>query len=206
VVLPRAAGTVSRAADRGRARPLPEVDHRPWPARPERIAQAAVDHYVAALDDATIAATCADYRASFHLDRPLDAADRAAGRRIEQPRLVLWGALDEGFSDDAGPLDVWRQWAERVEGVPIPAGHFIPEEAAAELFDALTPFLSARSADRRPDGQAARTAPAPRRARATGGELSQRQLEASRRIREVFLEGRDAFDFSPRIEPLDQPP
>jgi haloacetate dehalogenase len=112
-----------------------------WASRPERIGQAAVGHYVAALDDATIAATCADYRASFHLDRRLDAADRAAGRRIEQPLLVLWGALDEGLSDDAGPLDVWRRWAERLEGVPIPAGHFIPEEAPEELLAALAPFL-----------------------------------------------------------------
>ncbi|MFL5871509.1 MAG: alpha/beta fold hydrolase [Solirubrobacterales bacterium] len=114
-----------------------------WAARPERIGPGAVAHYVAALTDDTIAATCADYRASFHIDRQLDAGDRAAGRRIEPPVLVLWGQLDEGFADESGPLEVWAPWAERLAGGPIRAGHFIPEEAPEELLAALTPFLSA---------------------------------------------------------------
>jgi haloacetate dehalogenase len=113
-----------------------------WAARPERICHAAVDHYVAALDEATIAATCADYRASFHLDRQLDAVDRADGHRIAQPLLALWGQVDEGFAHDASPVDVWRRWGERVEGQPIRAGHFIPEEAPEELLAALKPFLA----------------------------------------------------------------
>jgi haloacetate dehalogenase len=113
-----------------------------WAARPERIGAEAIEHYVEAFDEETIAATCADYRASFHLDRSLDAADRAAGRRIEAPLLVLWGQLDEGFASDTGPLDVWSRWADRVDGQPIRAGHFIPEEAPEELLGALGPFLA----------------------------------------------------------------
>jgi haloacetate dehalogenase len=111
-----------------------------WAARPERIADA-VDQYVDAFDEETIAATCADYRASFHIDRRLDAADRSAGRTIKPPLLVLWGGLDEDFSDDSGPLGVWRRWAERVDGRSVPAGHFIPEEAPDEVVAALSTFL-----------------------------------------------------------------
>jgi haloacetate dehalogenase len=122
-----------------------------WAASPAAIGEAALAHYVDALSADAIAATCADYRASFHLDRPLDAADRAAGRRIVCPVLVLWGELDEGFTSEnapaapaEGPLEVWRRWAEVVEGRAIASGHFIPEEAPGELLEALIPFLSSR--------------------------------------------------------------
>jgi haloacetate dehalogenase len=112
-----------------------------WAAWPERIGDEAVVHYVEAFRDNAIPGSCADYRASFHTDRPLDAEDRAAGWRIRCPVLVIWGELDEKFSD-AGPLEVWRRWADSAEGTALPAGHFIPEEAPGELVDALVPFLA----------------------------------------------------------------
>jgi haloacetate dehalogenase len=120
-----------------------------WAARPAAIDSDAVAHYVASFDEDTIATTCADYRAAFHLDRQHDAADRSAGRRIACPVVVFWGALDAGLtgSDEEapeaedGPLEVWRRWANEVEGQPIAAGHFIPEEAPDELLAALEAFL-----------------------------------------------------------------
>jgi haloacetate dehalogenase len=115
-----------------------------WAALPERIEPEARAAYVEALSDPrTIASTCADYRAAFHLDRGHDAADRRAGRRIRCPTLVAWGGLDEGFTAGGeGPADVWRRWAKRVEGLPLAAGHFIPEEAPDELARALGRFLA----------------------------------------------------------------
>jgi haloacetate dehalogenase len=110
-----------------------------WAAFPERIGSQAIEAYIAAFDENTIAATCADYRASFHLDRPLDADDRRGGRRIQPPLLAIWGELDEGFE---GPTAIWQRWAERVEGRPLPAGHFIPEETPDELLALLGAFLS----------------------------------------------------------------
>jgi haloacetate dehalogenase len=71
----------------------------------------------------------------------MDADDRAAGRQIGCPVLVHWGA-EEGAMSDA-PLAVWRRWAEDVQGGPLRSGHFIPEEAAADLVASLTRFLSA---------------------------------------------------------------
>lgn len=82
---------------------------------------------------------CADYRASFHIDRATDAADRELGRRIACPVLVHWGGKEEAMSD--GPLAVWERWAADVRGGPLPSGHFIPEEAPAELLASLRAFL-----------------------------------------------------------------
>ena len=53
---------------------------------------------------------CADYRASFHVDREHDADDRNAGRRIAAPVLVVTGA-EETQLDDAA--EVWRSGPPR---------------------------------------------------------------------------------------------
>jgi haloacetate dehalogenase len=87
----------------------------------------------------TISRMCADYRASFHIDRPMDAADRADGRRIQCPVLVHWGAEEDAMSD--GPLGVWRRWADDVRGGPLSSGHFLPEEASEPLAASLRDFL-----------------------------------------------------------------
>src|SRR5215475_4486095 len=56
--------------------------------------------YVQALRDPEHAhAICEEYRAAATIDREHDQADRAAGRRIICPLLVLWGAH--------GALDTW---------------------------------------------------------------------------------------------------
>jgi haloacetate dehalogenase len=106
---------------------------------PEALSEQARDRYRRAFTPETIPGICADYRASFHIDRPLDAEDRASGRRIECPVLVHWGAQEGSMSD--GPLRVWREWAHRVDGGPLPSGHFIPEEAPEELLVSLQAFL-----------------------------------------------------------------
>jgi haloacetate dehalogenase len=110
-----------------------------WTAVPHAIAEEATERYLRALTPEVIAGMCADYRASFHIDRPMDAEDREHGRTIGCPVLVHWGA-EEGFSDD-GPLQVWRRWAEAVQGGPLPSGHFIPEEAPEALAASLQGFL-----------------------------------------------------------------
>jgi haloacetate dehalogenase len=40
-------------------------------------------------------------------------------------------------------LEVWRRWADGVEGGPLPSGHFIPEEAPEELLASLERFVGA---------------------------------------------------------------
>jgi haloacetate dehalogenase len=109
-----------------------------WSSRPGAISAESRAAYRAALTPATIAAMCADYRASFHLDRHHDAADRGAGGRIDAPALVVIGADETQLADAP---DVWRAWARDLETANVPGGHFVPEEAPHELADALTEFL-----------------------------------------------------------------
>jgi haloacetate dehalogenase len=109
-----------------------------WPADPESISEEATEHYLRAFNEKTIPGICADYRASFHIDREMDAEDRDAGRRIGCPVLVHWGSEEDALADS---LEVWRRWADSVVGGPLPSGHFIPEEAPDELLASLGSFL-----------------------------------------------------------------
>jgi haloacetate dehalogenase len=111
-----------------------------WPASPNAISEEATEHYLRAFTPETIPGICAEYRASFHIDRQMDAEDRDAGRRIGCPVLVHWGSEEGAMSDS---LDVWRRWADSVEGGPLPSGHFIPEEAPEELTASIRQFMSA---------------------------------------------------------------
>ena len=84
---------------------------------------------------------CADYRAGAGLDRRLDEADRAAGRRIAAPLHFLWA--EGGFPARTGdPLGLWRRWAEQVTGQAIAGtGHFMLEEQPDAVLEALLPAL-----------------------------------------------------------------
>jgi haloacetate dehalogenase len=101
--------------------------------------------YVEALRDPShVHAICEEYRAAATLDREQDDADRAAGRRIASPILVLWsaqGALDTWYVDENGPLAIWGAWGDDVQGHAIEAGHFFPEEAFQQTYEALNYFL-----------------------------------------------------------------
>jgi haloacetate dehalogenase len=107
---------------------------------PDALSAEATDRYLRAFTPETISAICADYRAGFHIDRVIDAEDREAGRKIGCPVLVHWGAEEGSMSD--GPLVVWRQWAEDLQGGPLACGHFIAEEAPEELLASLKTFLA----------------------------------------------------------------
>ena len=110
-----------------------------WPASPDAIAPEAAERYREAFTPEALTGICSEFRAAFHLDRATDAEDRERGRRIRPPLLVHWGAEEGAMSD--GPLAVWRAWAERVDGGPLPSGHFIPEEAPQRLVASLRRFL-----------------------------------------------------------------
>ena len=102
--------------------------------------------YIDALRDcAHVHAICEEYRAAATRDREHDDADRRVGRRIDCPVLALWsgrGPLDSWYTGDGGPLALWRAWADDVQGGPLAAGHFFPEEIPSETADALSRFFS----------------------------------------------------------------
>jgi haloacetate dehalogenase len=96
-------------------------------------------------------ATCDDYRAGATIDLAHDEADRAAGRKIACPALVLTG--DAGIPAHHGdtietksPLSTWREWCSDVRGGAIDSGHFIPEENPEALMAQLLPFLESHAA------------------------------------------------------------
>jgi haloacetate dehalogenase len=101
--------------------------------------------YADALREPAVAhAICEEYRAAATLDYAADRRDRAAGRQIEAPTLVLWaagGPLDEWYEDIGGPLGIWRIWARDVAGGPIGGGHFFPEQNPEDTLSAILAFL-----------------------------------------------------------------
>ena len=105
--------------------------------------------YVESLRDQQHAhAICEEYRAAAEIDREHDEADRESGRRIACPVLALWsgeGALANWYVAEGGPLALWRQWADDVNGQAIDGGHFFPEEKPEETVEMLRGFLNQRS-------------------------------------------------------------
>ncbi len=112
-----------------------------WSRVPDAFSEEAVAEYLEFFrDPATIAATCADYRAAAGIDLEHDRDDPS---QLHCPLLVLWGG--EGFVGTTyDPLAVWREAAADptlVEGRAVPGGHFVPEEAPAECAAALRQFF-----------------------------------------------------------------
>jgi len=91
-------------------------------------------------DPKSIHAMCEDYRAGASIDVDHDAADRDAGRRIACPLLVLWGARGM-LARWYDVLDVWRGWADDVQGRALDCGHFLPEERPEETLAELRAFF-----------------------------------------------------------------
>ena len=102
--------------------------------------------YVHALrDPAHVHAICEEYRAAATLDREHDKTDRTEGRRITCPLLVLWGsagALDTWYEEAGGPIALWREWSDDVQGHAIEGGHFFTEEAPERSAEALDRFFT----------------------------------------------------------------
>ena len=95
-------------------------------------------------DPATVHAMLEDYRAGLGVDRLADEADRAAGRRVSAPTLVLWSSRDDLEDLYGDILAVWAPWATDVEGGVIDSGHHVAEEAPEELATRLTAFFTSR--------------------------------------------------------------
>ncbi|BDC36870.1 alpha/beta fold hydrolase [Paraburkholderia terrae] len=87
-------------------------------------------------------AMCEDYRASATIDLEHDRADIERGHKIACPLRVLWGA--EGVIEKCfEPIAEWRKVARDVSGRSLPCGHYIPEEAPAELVAEMLSFFEA---------------------------------------------------------------
>lgn len=102
---------------------------------------AALEDYRACFSEpARVHATCEDYRAGAGIDRRHDEATLTNGKRIAARTLVLWGA-SFGAAEGVGPLDAWAEWAPKLSGKAIDAGHFLAEENPEATLAELVPFL-----------------------------------------------------------------
>ncbi|MBB3610359.1 alpha/beta hydrolase [Rhizobium sp. BK602] len=109
----------------------------------------ALEDYRAAFDRPEVRhAMCEDYRAGATIDDADDRADRASGRKIRAPVLVLW---EEGrlYGGGREPMNIWADWADDIQGIGIGGGHLLPETAADEVLAALLPFLKKTADDAR---------------------------------------------------------
>jgi haloacetate dehalogenase len=112
-----------------------------YTATAERMGEEAFEDFRRAIHDpGTVRGMCEDYRAGLGIDREHDEADRAAGRRIRCPLLVLWSTRDDMEELYGDPRTIWRAWADDVRGFGIDSGHHIGEDAPDALARALVDF------------------------------------------------------------------
>ena len=86
-------------------------------------------------DPERLHAICEQYRAASTLDVEHNNADLGASSQ-GAPLLVMWsrmGPVEKWYH----PLEVWRGWADHVEGRAVDGGHFLPEEAPDEIVSQL---------------------------------------------------------------------
>lgn len=84
---------------------------------------------------------CEDYRAASGIDLIHDREDIAAGKKLEMPTMVLWGA-DGVVNKCFKPLQEWQAVCRSVIGETLPCGHYLPEEAPEILLEKVTTFLN----------------------------------------------------------------
>lgn len=109
---------------------------------PDRMgAENFADYRQAIHDPATVRAMLEDYRAGLGVDRAADDADRAAGRRLTCPTLVLWSRRDDMRQLYGDVLQVWRPWTTRLQGSEVDSGHHMAEEAPEQLAALLARFF-----------------------------------------------------------------
>jgi pimeloyl-ACP methyl ester carboxylesterase len=110
-----------------------------WTQDPRAIPDEIRAAYLAA-SRAAVPSIVADYRASAGIDVEHDRADRAAGNRLRMPVAVLqqdWGAA-LGFDAAAR----WRAWAPDLRHTTVSCGHFMAEEAPADVVKAIRDLLA----------------------------------------------------------------
>jgi len=102
------------------------------------------DYRAAIHDPETVHAMVEDYRAGLTVDSQHDQADMADGRKLSVPVLVLWASRDDLGDLYGDPLEVWRAWADDLDGYPLDSGHHMAEEIPELLAAEIDAFLHHR--------------------------------------------------------------
>ena len=100
------------------------------------------DLWAALRDPDVVHGMCEDYRAGLGVDREHDEVDRAAGRRVACPTLLLESSRDD-LDIHGDPCAIWAPWLQRpLSHRVIDSGHHQAEEAPEEVAQALLRFLA----------------------------------------------------------------
>jgi haloacetate dehalogenase len=111
------------------------------PAPAEIGAENHADIWAALRNPAVVHGMCEDYRAGLRVDRADEEADRAAGRQVTCPTLLL-NATKDDIDIHGDPVAIWRPWiANELRSSPIHSGHHQAEQAPDEVAEALLDFL-----------------------------------------------------------------
>ena len=97
--------------------------------------------YIRVCTPENIHGVCEDYRAAFEIDLPMDTEDFNAGRRVQPPALVLWGAKSH-TAHHHDPRVEWPKYcANIVRMAELPCGHYPTEQAPEETYRELLAFF-----------------------------------------------------------------
>lgn len=109
-----------------------------WCATPGALSEEAIAEYRRCFDQATIHATCEDYRAGASIDLRDDAAD--VDDQVSCPTLLLWSKTGIGSAYQVAAI--WRERTTELSGRALDCGHFLAEERPDETAAELLAFIS----------------------------------------------------------------
>ena len=96
-----------------------------------------INNYVNAFSRKTIHSSCQDYRAGSSIDIKHHKNDKT---KINCPTIILWGK-NSLVGKNFKPLEVWKKYAQNVDGYAIKGGHYLPEENPAAVAKKILSFL-----------------------------------------------------------------
>lgn len=103
--------------------------------------EALADYLTYARQFETNMGMCEDYRAAATIDLVHDRDSRAAGRKVQCPLHVMWGAKGK-IGQWYEPLSIWRAYCSNtVTGGPIDTGHYLAEERPQDVIAAFETFF-----------------------------------------------------------------
>lgn len=104
---------------------------------------AALAEYIRCIKNPEVVhAMCEDYRATFGVDLDMDTVDFDAGRKVEVPTMLLWGAKG-GVGRNHDARAVWSRYATDIRAAEtVPSGHYLQEECPDETYAALRGFFA----------------------------------------------------------------
>jgi len=99
-----------------------------------------IQYYTDLCTPENIHGVCEDYRASATLDLQWDLADKAAGRKVSCPVMLLWGQTSHTSREH--PPEIWQDYVTHIaHAEALPCGHYPMEQAPGPTLRAMLDFF-----------------------------------------------------------------